>query len=110
MAPPDPTRGHGTDTGPRETDDVAGAARPAGGDFPPLGGSHEHAHTNDTDDADDARDAEEAGGLGEIEPPDEQAPPPVQVAELAAACLRFVATRYGAALDFKPDTLSFVDQ
>ncbi len=31
------------------------------------------------------------------------------MAELAAACVRFVATRYGAALDFAPDTLSFVD-
>lgn len=35
--------------------------------------------------------------------------PPAQVAELAAACVRFVAARYKAALDFAPETLSFVD-
>lgn len=35
-------------------------------------------------------------------------PEPVQ--ELAAACVRFVATRYKVALDFSPDTLSLVDQ
>jgi hypothetical protein len=32
------------------------------------------------------------------------------VAELAAACVRFVAARYGVTLDFSPETLSFVDQ
>jgi hypothetical protein len=42
--------------------------------------------------------------------PDALAEPPPAVAELAAACVRFVATRYGAMLDFSPDTLSFVDQ
>jgi hypothetical protein len=31
------------------------------------------------------------------------------VAELAAACVRFVAARYGTTLDFAPETLSFVD-
>ncbi|HEX7664177.1 MAG TPA: hypothetical protein VF407_06700 [Polyangiaceae bacterium] len=35
-------------------------------------------------------------------------PSPVQ--ELAAACVRFVATKYKVALDFSPDTLSLVDQ
>ncbi|MEO8877732.1 MAG: hypothetical protein ABI461_19215 [Polyangiaceae bacterium] len=35
-------------------------------------------------------------------------PPAVQ--ELAAACVRFVATKYKIALDFTPDTLSLVDQ
>lgn len=30
--------------------------------------------------------------------------------ELAAACVRFVATKYKVALDFSPDTLSLVDQ
>ena len=38
------------------------------------------------------------------------APPPPAVAELCAACVRFVATRYKFELDFTSDTLSFVDQ
>jgi hypothetical protein len=36
--------------------------------------------------------------------------PPPQVADLAAACVRFVAAKYGATLDFEPDTLSLLDQ
>jgi hypothetical protein len=39
-----------------------------------------------------------------------QGPPPPPVEELAAACIRFVQTRYGFALDYGPDTLSVVDQ
>jgi hypothetical protein len=35
---------------------------------------------------------------------------PAQVQELAAACVRFVATKYKVPLDFTPDTLSLVDQ
>jgi len=35
---------------------------------------------------------------------------PMAVQELAAACVRFVATKYKVALDFTPDTLSLVDQ
>ena len=42
--------------------------------------------------------------------PTATADPPPAVAELAAACVRFVATRYGIHLDFDPDTLSLVDQ
>jgi hypothetical protein len=76
----------------KETDDVSGAARPAGADSPP-----DEADELQTQDA--AAD-EEAGP---------QPPPPANVAELAAACVRFVATRYGAALDFAPETLSFLD-
>jgi hypothetical protein len=38
------------------------------------------------------------------------APPPTAVAELCAACVRFVATKYKIELDFTSDTLSFVDQ
>ena len=76
----------------KETDDVSGAARPASGD-PPDGADEPEEST--------------------IEPTEEevgpQPPPPPNVAELAAACVRFVATRYNAALDFAPDTLSFVD-
>ena len=33
-----------------------------------------------------------------------------KVAELAAACVRFVSTRYGVMPDFTPDTLSLLDQ
>lgn len=36
--------------------------------------------------------------------------PPAQVAELVAACMRFVASKYKVALDGTPDTLSLVDQ
>lgn len=43
-------------------------------------------------------------------PDPRDAPPPVAVAELAAACVRFVATKYKVPLDFSPDTLSLVDQ
>jgi hypothetical protein len=77
----------------KETDDVSGAARPARGDLPP--------------------DEAEESTLEPLEPAEEevgpQPPPPPNVAELAAACVRFVATRYGVALDFAPETLSFVD-
>lgn len=68
----------------KETDDVSGAARQAG-----------EPQEAETDDAPD---------------PDATADPPPAVAELAAACVRFVASRYGAMLDFSPDTLSFLDQ
>jgi hypothetical protein len=78
----------------KETDDVSGAARPARGDSPPD--STEESQPEAGTEADD----EEVGP---------QPPPPAQVAELAAACVRFVATRYNAALDFAPETLSFVD-
>ena len=51
--------------------------------------------------------------LQEVDPgpdPDAAADPPQVVAELAAACVRFVATRYGIHLDFMPETLSVLDQ
>lgn len=84
----------------RQTDDVAGAARPA--------------------DVDEAADGAPAEAL-DLSPPtevgepsvDDQEPqdlPPQQVADLSAACVRFVAARYGVTLDFSPDTLSLVDQ
>jgi hypothetical protein len=84
----------------KETDDVSGAARPARGDSPPdsPGDVPEEAQG-------ELADPEELAGE-ELGP---QPPPPPQVAELAAACVRFIATRYSAALDFAPDTLSFVD-
>ncbi len=37
-------------------------------------------------------------------------PPPPAVAELCAACMRFVSTKYKVALDGTPDTLSLLDQ
>lgn len=37
-------------------------------------------------------------------------PPPAAVAELCAACMRYVASKYKVALDGTPDTLSLVDQ
>lgn len=42
------------------------------------------------------------------EEPDTGMPP--AVADLVAACVRYVATRYGVPLDFTSDTLSLVDQ
>ena len=72
----------------KETDDVSGAALPV-------------------EDESAAQDAPFASFLAP-RPPAEPPPPPV--AELAAACVRFVGTRYGVALDFAPETLSFVDQ
>jgi hypothetical protein len=38
------------------------------------------------------------------------APPPENVLELAASCVRFVAQKYNVALDFTTDTLPVVDQ
>lgn len=37
-------------------------------------------------------------------------PPPANVAELLAACSRFVASKYKVALDGTPETLSLIDQ
>jgi hypothetical protein len=54
-----------------------------------------------------------AGFHHEPEPEPEPEPlnaPPPQVAELVAACMRFVASKYKVALDGTPDTLSLVDQ
>jgi hypothetical protein len=79
----------------KETDDVAGAAT--------------HARANEQA----GEDAEEGDGAPTPEPgpdPDATADPPARIAELAAACVRFVAQRYGVMPDFTPDTLSLVDQ
>jgi hypothetical protein len=75
----------------KETDDVAGAAAP-------------FADADAVDETDEPQDPEPA------DEPTALAEPPTVVAELAAACVRFVATRYGIHLDFSPDTLSVVDQ
>jgi hypothetical protein len=73
----------------RETDDVAGMARAA---------EDEEAPEADLDEEADLRND-----------PDATADPPAEVAELAAACVRFIASRYKSPLDFMPDTLSLVD-
>jgi hypothetical protein len=76
-----------TNDGTKSTDDVAGLA------------------TAPEDDLEDTIQELEA------EPdPDAVADPPPEVAELAAACVRFVSTRYGIRLDFMPETLSVLDQ
>jgi hypothetical protein len=46
----------------------------------------------------------------EPSPDPRDAPPPLAVAELAAACVRFVAAKYKVPLDFEPETLSLLDQ
>ena len=46
----------------------------------------------------------------ELSPDPRDAPPPLAVAELAAACVRFVAAKYKVPLDFEPETLSLLDQ
>jgi hypothetical protein len=53
-----------------------------------------------------------AGSFGDDEPPTERQlePAPPAVAELCAACMRFVASKYKVPLDGTPDTLSLVDQ
>jgi hypothetical protein len=83
----------------RESDDVVGAAVPADEEL-------------DGQEGDGEGDGEGEGGeVAEPSPdPDATADPPPQVAELAAACVRFVAARYGTMLDFQPETLSLVDQ
>ena len=56
----------------------------------------------------DAHDEAEAQAAAQPLPP--LPPPPDRVAELCAACMRFVAAKYKVALDGTPDTLSLVDQ
>jgi hypothetical protein len=56
-----------------------------------------------------------SNGAGTFDPPDPGPkeplpPPPPAVAELIAACSRFVASKYKVPLDGTPDTLSLVDQ
>jgi hypothetical protein len=56
----------------------------------------------------DPHDAAEAEARAAPPPP--LPPPPDPVAELCAACMRFVATKYKVSLDGTPDTLSLLDQ
>jgi len=82
---------------PKATDDVSGVARSAG---------------DAVDDPDADNDEPASAEPADAEPDELLAldPAPPQVADLAAACVRFVAARYGTTLDYAPDTLSFVDQ
>jgi hypothetical protein len=102
-----------TNDGTKRTDDVAGpATHPQG---PPRDGTENEP--GDTDDegeeapalVPESLDVDNAlAGQGPDLALAGQAPP--NVAELSAACIRFVATRYGVHLDFMPDTLSVLDQ
>lgn len=82
----------------KDTDDVVGAARAA-----------DAGAVADESDAGEP-DLENEDHFSEARNADRDGPPPIEVADLAAACVRFVATRYKGALDFAPETLSFVDQ
>jgi hypothetical protein len=53
---------------------------------------------------------DEAEAEAAAQPPLPLPPPPDRVAELCAACMRFVASKYKVPLDGTPDTLSLVDQ
>jgi hypothetical protein len=53
---------------------------------------------------------EKTNGAGHYAPGQEVPPPPARVAELCAACMRFVASKYKVPLDGTPETLSLVDQ
>jgi len=55
----------------------------------------------------DAHEAAEAEAQAVLPPLE---PPPAPVAELCAACIRFVATKYKVTLDGTPETLSLLDQ
>lgn len=64
------------------------------------------AGSNGTSNGAGLRDSEHDSGDAAVPLP----PPPQPVAELVAACARFVSTKYKIALDGTPDTLSLVDQ
>ena len=55
----------------------------------------------------DAHDEAEAEAAAR--PPAPLPPPPDRVAELCAACMRFVASKYKVSLDGTPDTLSLLE-
>jgi hypothetical protein len=97
-----------TNDGTKRTDDVAGPATH------PDGVEAEPGDVVDEEDPEAGSDVEgdppalAAGEGGPVLPG--QTEPPPSVAELSAACIRFVATRYGIHLDFLPETLSVLDQ
>jgi hypothetical protein len=82
----------------RETDDVAGAARAA------------RAREDGSTPAEGVEDEDEGTYVLTDPLPEPVDAAPQQVADLAAACVRFIGARYGATLDFSQETLSFVDQ
>lgn len=65
------------------------------------GEAHEHDHDDDVD-------APEEGVIEAVNEP--LPPPPPAIAELCAAAIRFVASKYKVSLDGTPDTLSLLDQ
>jgi hypothetical protein len=99
--------------GTKRTDDVAGpATHPDGGEEEPVKTADEAGTDDESDDAagSDAQGAEREAAEEAADLALARQPPPQNVAELSAACVRFVATRYGIHLDFMPETLSVLDQ
>ena len=101
-----------TNDGTKRTDDVAGPAthpearteaRAEDATAEMAVADGEHPSDLDGVEADLAGPAEDTALAG-------QADAPQDVAELSAACIRFVAMRYGIHLDFLPETLSVLDQ
>jgi hypothetical protein len=87
----------------KSSDDVSGAARPAD-----EAGEALHDEPGPELEQAEASDALDSSAASlDI---DATRAPPAAVAELAAACVRFVTARYGTSLDFAPDTLSLLDQ
>lgn len=76
------------------------------------GKGHENGAANGEEDHDGldsaAASAEDVAAPAEVDEPDAGMPP--AVADLVAACVRFVASRYGVPLDFTSDTLPLLDQ
>jgi hypothetical protein len=74
------------------------------------GADHEGPGENEGAEDEAVEGAPEAvGDLDEGDDPARLGPPPLPVAELAAACVRFVSARYKVALDFQQDSLALVD-
>jgi hypothetical protein len=94
----------------KETDDVSGPAKAVAA----LAATAEVGDGDGPPDAHDALVADAESALGLLDeadlPPEATAEPPPEVAELAAACVRFVTARYTVPPDFTPETLSLVDQ
>src|SRR5687768_13502479 len=85
---------------------------------PPAGGVDENPGATDSHNGVSAKDDDSPSNsngtlpegvipLHPIEPP--PAPPPAVIAELSAACVRFVQAAVGVSLDFRPETLPLLD-
>ncbi len=94
MAPPD--------------DDERNKPKPPAPAHPHLNGN---AHLNGNGQVNGTLDEDDEASASDDEPAEEAplGPPPANIADLVAACVRFVATRYGVPLDGTQDTLSLVD-